>query len=284
MPEGPEAHTIARKMNERVKGMHILSIEILNPDRPITKVFHTPSDMSLHYLPLPNKIQSVVAHGKRPIFILERGYIVVFLAMTGRFRFQREEHSAIKIEIGEYTVNGPFTLRETIHTLYYNGSGPCGKISYLPDQSCLTHYFREYGPDMLSSPPTIERYKEIVTRVIQDRDIPLYSFMSNQKYVCGVGNYLRADIMYLCKLRPDRPLSSLSSDDINRLYATTISVMQVSYQHGGLTRRDYWDPDGNKGVYPRIIYDKSTDPYGNVIVADKSMDKQTIYWVPTVQL
>lgn len=72
MPEGPEAHTMARKLNNRITGMYITSIDILD-------IKHS---RDLENLPLPCLVFGATAYGKRPIFETERGYIMTFLCCT----------------------------------------------------------------------------------------------------------------------------------------------------------------------------------------------------------
>lgn len=275
MPEGPEAHTIAFKLNEKIVGKYIISYRILDKHDII----------SFDGLHVPNKIISVTAHGKRPIIILEKGYIVAFLAMKGRWSFEPDNSTTLEIILCDdvKNFNSMFLIEDDICKIYYSGKGPAGHVKYIMDRNLLINYFNDFGPDMLTSSITVDEYIQRVRSVVPHHTM-VADFLREQKYFSGVGNYLRADIMYLSKLRPDRTMNSLTDDNIKDLYRYTKECMIISYRHGGLTMKDYWDPYGAKGVYPRIVYMKSHDPYGNEVKISIISNKQKIYWVPGVQV
>lgn len=289
MPEGPEAHTIAKKLKDRIVGLHILSITFYDHSAPVSKMkhkdLHNKKEYSIHYVPPESRVLDVTAYAKRPIITLDTGYICAFLSMTGRFRFERESGSLIEIALGKitYTDSG-FKIVDHTLNIWYNGVGPCGILSYIPDRESLNWYFRKYGPDMLASPPSVERYIQIVRYAQSISDVELCVFLLEQQYVSGVGNYLRADIMYHSRLHPGRRLSSLSDEDITRLYNSSITILRSSYEHGGLTMKDYWDPDGNMGLYQRLVYDMGLDPYGNQVTVSIFGDGRKVYWVHSIQV
>lgn len=273
MPEGPEAHTIATKLRSRIVGKTILSANILGK----------PEVLEISGLTLPNKIIGVTAYGKRPIFILERGYLVTFLAMKGKWSFARDSCSILELVLGEsHKQSDTLTIEEPELSIWYHGLGPAGKITYYSNEAQLNHYFKDYGPDMLANPCTVEEYARII-KVNVPSSMQLSVFLLEQKYVSGVGNYLRSEIMYKCRLRPDTLMGNLSDAAIISLYNATKEIMMLSYQHGGLTMKDYWDPDGQKGVYPKMVYMNNYDPFGNPVITDKCPLKRKIYWVQQLQ-
>lgn len=271
MPEGPEAHTIARKLRDKITGMYIVE----------TTIYDKADILSMSDMCLPLKIETVSAHGKRPVFKLDRGYIVCFLAMKGRWSFTRDNSSTFKMTLSTSPCT-MFIVEDECIDIYYSGKGPAGHLKYLPTDDHLSAYFSSFGPDMLSSPPTEEDYLTRVRSLVTPTMF-VAEFLLEQKYFSGVGNYLRADILYLCRLRPDRQMQSLSDADILNLYRYTRERMLLSYQHGGLTMKDYWDPHGERGVYPKIIYMTDYDPLGNPVRVDTIGKDRKIYWVPAVQ-
>jgi endonuclease-8 len=273
MPEGPEAHTIARKLNEKLTGKYILSCNVLAK----------PEMLHIADLPMPNKVLNIAAHGKRPIMMLQVGFIVTFLAMKGRWSFTPGPGMVVEIVFGSVENIGGIAVEEPLFSIWYNGLGPCGHVKYLPTVDHLKSYFRDFGPDMLSSPPTVEQYINIVKNLVPI-SMQLSVFLLEQKYVSGVGNYLRSEIMYRCKLRPSIVMGSLSQQDITLLYNKTKEVMIESYQYGGLTMKDYWDPNGVAGVFPIAVYNKTFDGDGYPVIKEKAPDGRYIFWVQQVQV
>ena len=100
----------------------------------------------------------------------------------------------------------------------------------------------------------------------------------------GVGNWIRAEILYECKIAPNRKLKDLSESDIKHLYHWSIKILKDAYNVKGLTISNYIDPEGNYGTYKVKVYMQKKDPYGHKVITSVFSDKRTIHWVPEVQI
>jgi formamidopyrimidine-DNA glycosylase len=60
----------------------------------------------------------------------------------------------------------------------------------------------------------------------------------DQTVCAGIGNYLRADILFECRLDPFMRVGDLSSDDLTRLCETIPRVARRAYETGGATLPD----------------------------------------------
>lgn len=174
------------------------------------------------------------------------------------------------------------SIVEDTFYLYYN-DGRFGKVSYLATQQALNDFLKNVGPDLLDHPPSLEEYHRVLRNVVSPH-MKVAVFLLDQSYFAGVGNYLRAEILYASMVRPDRIIKSLTDEEIARLHKYTLAIIDHSLQHGGLTISDYWDPEGAKGVYPCMVYKQPTDPYGRAVVRGKFGGSQNVYWVPDVQI
>ena len=131
--------------------------------------------------------------------------------------------------------------------------------------------------------------KEFILSLYHSVIESLLSLLSNDKeledeeMIWELG-YLKSEILYRSKIRPDRVLSSISDDEINTLYNVTLQTIKEAYLAGGLTIKSFWSPDGQRGMFPVHVYKKEIDPLGNSIVAEKFKDGRTSYWVPKIQL
>lgn len=56
---------------------------------------------------------------------------------------------------------------------------------------------------------------------------PIGATLLDQSIVAGIGNVYRAEILFLCGIDPRRPSSSLSDDEVDRVWRTTIELMQI---------------------------------------------------------
>jgi len=122
----------------------------------------------------------------------------------------------------------------------------------------------------------IARNKRIQNKQICD-------YLLDQKRISGIGNYLRSEILYRSRIRPDRSLKNLSDEELELLRIESIKTVRESYDSHGLTIRSYSDLYGNKGTFICQVYNRTEDPYGNPIRTDTFKDGRTIHWVPSLQ-
>jgi endonuclease VIII len=104
------------------------------------------------------------------------------------------------------------------------------------DAVALTHhpFLSQLGPDVLdpATTPTqlIERFTD--KRFYRRR---LVSLLLDQHFLCGLGNYLRSEVLFVARIHPSyRPLDC-SNQQILELATASITVSQQSYQTKGIT-------------------------------------------------
>lgn len=272
MPEICESHLISDKLRPRLVGRSIISVDIYSPKH------HSNLDL----LPLPRKITAVQSMGKKPLFLLDQGMIGTSLAMAGGWHFQPTNNMRLRLTIAKVKEDGPLSIIEDSFYLYYNDSR-FGKVEYLANQEEANHFLRNVGPDLIDTPPTLESYIATLTTIVRPK-MKVAAFLVDQSYFAGVGNYLRAEIMYASQVHPGRLVGTLTTEEISRLHKYTLAIINLSLQHGGLTISDYWDPEGAKGVYPCMVYKQPHDPYGRPVTKGKFGNGQNVYWVPGVQV
>ena len=107
----------------------------------------------------------------------------------------------------------------------------------------------------------------------------------DQSVVSGVGNYVKAEGLYLSKISPHRVVESLSDRELHNLNVAIRSVPVNSFESGGATIKSYTDFFGNVGAATQrfAVYGQETDPEGRQIIKEKTRDGRTTHWVPDVQ-
>ncbi len=127
-------------------------------------------------------------------------------------------------------------LRVALHTnshsaLLYSASD----IEVLDEIGLETHPFlSRIGPDILD--PSLAR-GDIVARLRADefRRRALGALYLDQRFLAGVGNYLRSEILWAARLHPKRRPDDLSSRELDRLARATLRISRRSYRTRGLT-------------------------------------------------
>lgn len=251
------------------------------------------------YPNLPLKIRGITCKGKKIIWMLDNNiYMTSTLGLTGRWTFYLSPKMnnvhlwlLVRLSSGEEKY------------LYYDDSLKYGNVSFYPNLQSLLVALKPIGPDLLAyavdlsnnvtpiDEITTESYLKVARggRIQQKQ---LCDFLMEQKYFSGIGNYLKAEILYRCKFRPDRTLGSLTDHDIETLRIISLETIYESFSNNGLTIKHYWIPSLSEeeesidrmGTFPLSVYNRSTDPDGRAVVKDKFADKRMTHWCPDVQV
>ena len=86
---------------------------------------------------------------------------------------------------------------------------------------------KDLGPDLLDDRITYEIFKDrfnIYKTKYPNRPIGL--ILLDQSFVSGIGNYLRADILYLSKISPYRIIINISKSELKKLYKISYNLIR----------------------------------------------------------
>lgn len=230
----------------------------------------------------------VGAHGKKLIFAFQGDagrnlWLLSSLGLEGRWVLTPQKNSGVSLLFGRWdkSVRG-FHLRRVDLCLYYDDSRRFGQMVWFGYLDEINAQLKDVGPDWLSGSITLEQFaKEIRNQRISRW--PICKFLMDQKRFSGIGNYLKAEILYAARVRPDRMLFTLTDEEIAALFEHCQAIPLSSYQQGGHTSRTYLAPDGRAGGYPVKIYRQMVDPHGYRIVSGEMGDGRTSWYVPEVQ-
>ena len=277
MPEGPEVKKTVDGLRCAIENREIYSLAAMS-GRYSKKDFPGFEDLVSVY---PRLVTGVGCKGKFIYFLFGDGSSLWnTLGMTGHWSQEARKHSRIRIFIKE---DGQEELRGD--TLYYNDMRNFGTLKYVKTHKELEKKLESLGPDVLSDPPSVEEFKKCLLKGRRAEKTIAENIM-NQSVVSGVGNYLKAEVLYDCRISPHRVCSDLSDIEIERILRSCVRITNLSYNLGGATIKNYRDVSGTNGVYTRrfAVYNQKSDPLGNEIVREVTSDKRTTHWVPALQL
>jgi formamidopyrimidine-DNA glycosylase len=295
MPEAAEVRVIAEYLNKVWKNLLIVAMGWDSKSK-----FNKTGMKGLELVKVPCKVIGVYPRGK--VIIIEcinsqneTIYMISQLGMEGRWVNTKEKHSNFRIYFGK--INDSHTEYVITDTWFFDDSRHFGHFNIFSD---LSEIKTKHGPCLLTTALIAGGY-------IQFNDLQLYQdttsvemfidktsnrrlhnkqicdFLMDQKYFSGIGNYLRAEILYRCKINPKKLLGSFDQKTIIILYNTILEQMLIAYGARGLTIKSYWDPEGNAGKCPLQVYNKERDPYGNPVERFSDKQNRTVHWVPEIQ-
>ena len=100
--------------------------------------------------------------------------------------------------------------------------------------------------------------------LLRSRKMKLKAFLMDQSMVAGIGNIYSDEILFAAGLRYDRMTTSLSTQEIRRLYRSVVEVLHEAIKYGGSTLADegYVDLNGKPGSFQEHhkVYDHEKDP------------------------
>ena len=268
MPEGPECRRIAEELAKFASNKKITKIEILT-GRYTKKL---PSGFEAASLKLPMRAVGVGVHGKFIYWILEKEFSIWnTLGMTGSWSTEEHAHNRLKFVFSGGDI------------LYFRDQRNFGTLKFVRGKHQLIEKLQSLGPDMLSGEVSTEEFIEILRR---KNKLNICKVLMNQSVICGIGNYVKADSLWLAGINPHSTISNLSDAELEKLKEAIQKVLRESYSSGGATIRTYQNLSGEKGGYSEkfLVYNRKIDAAGNPVVREQTPDGRTTHWSPKHQL
>ena len=250
MPELPEVETVRRDLDKEATGKRIRQVEVTG----MRSIRRHPNKKHFIGKLEGNKILGVARKGKYLLVRLEGGdVLVIHLGMSGQVLKAKggvkdplPKHTHVVISFtqgGELRFVDPRTFGEMFVTR------PEELEEQVPE---LAHLGFDPLDDVMSWTQFGER--------LQARKTKLKALLMDQKFVAGIGNIYSDEILWGAGLRYDRGSDRLTSQEVRRLYRSTVETLQDAVKHRGSSLADeqYVDLYGKPGEYQREhkVYDR----------------------------
>jgi len=161
-----------------------------------------------------------------------------------------------------------------------------GTLKAITDKADLEKKLHTIGPDM--STITLEEFKTQLKSAKPAK--PIGTVLTDQHLISGIGNYLRADVLWLCRISPFRHMSAITGPEYKKLWEATRFLIWAKYDYnsglksGAIPQRHPKLPDDYEREF--YVYMQTTDPQGRRVKKEELYDgtqKRSIHWVPSVQ-
>lgn len=288
MPEGPETRIVVDNFRQHVKGKYLINI-----DYSIESVFDKHlSDFDFDEL-FPLKCIDVTCRGKYIFIWLDNDICILnHMMLTGRWIKEKGEDSHLKLSFGTI-FDKPIPMKVTDSIFWFDDSTGYG-IFKITNWEDAKKTLGRLGPDFLEtsvpfskldpslefikSPQSLEKFKSKISS--SKAEVNICKFLTKQRNCTGIGNYLKSEILFKARVKPDTTLESLSDSQLEKIYKATVSLIKESYKKGGLS---VWvDYNGNKGGFETTIYGKSMYKKHKLRITN-DIDGRKTYWVEKLQ-
>lgn len=268
MPEGAECKVIAEGLAKALSGQTIEKIEILS-GRYAKKPFDGYTELAAE---LPKQVIGAGCHGKFIYILLDGGDSSIWttLGMTGQWSRHASNHTRVRLVLGDGS------------EVYYNDTRNFGTLKWSRGRRVLAQKLRSLGPDMLAEDVSHEKFQAALLRKPK---WTLAEAVMDQGIIAGVGNYVKADSLWLARLSPHRKVDSLCQEEFESLNDSIKKVLRNAYQSHGASFKSYKGFDSEKGGYGErfLCYGKEVDDDGAEVIKEETLDGRTTWWVPTRQ-
>jgi len=304
MPEINEVRKYADFIKKKLKNNSITNINILNGRYKK----HGPFE---HYTflknKLPLKLLDVKTKGKLMYMIFEDNlYLLATLGLSGGWCYLQDGKKKYDFsevsdnfagyvpdeELETYLKNAQNHLNVEFKTdkgsLYFYDTLSFGTLKVLKTEEELNKKLKTIGPDIMDETTTIDLFRSQIKKTVNlTKEIGVV--LMNQKIIAGIGNYLRADILYLSKISPFRKVNKLTDDDIKELYNNARILTWGDYDQEEaiklkiMTKSTKLPKDYNRMFF---VYQEEKDIHGHIIIKKELFEgsqKRFIYYVPEVQ-
>ena len=284
MPEGPEVRRTTERLRQRLAGSHLQKITVEDQDWFTKQVRDDVQDLISAVANGATRIDNVECKGKFIWFTISDGSEVYrihhTLGMSGTWRLPGRGDKKHR-RLAFHTDNGEITYVD------YRKFGTF-KI-FKNNKDALDLKLASLGPDILNEDVSLTTFRERIRGGHKRKGLghkEITQVMMDQTVVSGIGNYIKAEALYMSKINPRAKVSNLTDSEIEDLGRNCIWVIKASYAARGATIRNYKLPNGDTGDYKFEfkVYAQANDPAGYLVRREQTADKRTTHWVPEVQI
>lgn len=277
MPELPEVETIRRDLERELAGRRVTALDV----RSARAVRREPAK-ALAGRVAGAKVVHVHRRGKYLVWRLGTGdWLVVHLRMSGQLlkagpKDPLPKHTAVVFTFDSGT-QVRFVDPRTFGEVY--AVHPDHLAEQAPELA-------EMGFDPVDAPVSWIAFG----RMLLARSVQLKAFLMDQKCVAGIGNIYSDEILHAAGLRYDRVSSTLSTQEVRRLYRSMQEVLHEAIKHRGSTLGDegYVDLHGRPGSYQaeHQVYgrDGQACQRCRAVVTKAKFQGRTTYFCPNCQV
>lgn len=271
MPELPEVARTALSLNNKIEGS-ILNEVVIHSGRYMRH--GDPIGLDRFREDMPAKVESVRFHGKLIMFYLigksgKPWWIWNTLGMSGGWRHDKTKHGHVE-------------LKTTKGSVFFTDARNFGTMKFIDNEKETIKKINSIGPDHLSQDIPDELFKE---RLLKYPESTMPEVLMNQALIGGIGNYIKAEILYRARISPHRKVKTLSDQEFSALNSATAEVVRSSFENRGATIRTYQGMDGESGDFPFFfqVYGRNICENGFPVVREVTKEGRMTHWVPQIQ-
>ncbi len=237
MPEGPEVRKYADALDAVLTGRVVTTLEARTRD---ARKWLQENESRV----VGHRVSRVISHGKHLIGYIDGGfYFHSHLMMWGRWQTfgpakisgNRKPRAGKRTSEAEPLILPDKDRRERARIVVEGGaailmSAPIFNVGE-GDPYDQIENLTGLGPDVLPYDGKFdENAFERRLRLREHQDVPIGAALLNQRIAAGLGNYLRAEVLFSCRLDPWRKVSALTDENLSCLIRNIPRMAKRAYK------------------------------------------------------
>ena len=246
MPELPEVEVIKKSLESKIKNLTIKRVFINN-----NKLRYKIDDKEFSKIK-GLKITSIKRRSKYLLLNLGKKLtILAHLGMTGKF-FIYNKNRKHKTSF-YYTLKKNDSKHDHL-TLYlskgfkliYNDVRKFGFVKIFKSREVYEcKHLKFLGPE----PLTKYFNTSYIKNYFLNKKTKIKSLMMDQKFIAGLGNIYCNEILFLCKISPNRIVKKINKYEVRSIVKFTKKILQKSISQGGSSIKNFLSTDGQNGNF-----------------------------------
>ena len=202
MPEGPECHLAALHLEQICKDKLITSIDIHGGRYQKHGPFDGFDTLKIHINEGTSRVKAVGSRGKLIIMFFDNSWcILCTLGLKGAWTSKKTKHCDVSIDV------------DAKQRLWFKDQMHYGTLKYVDLEETICK-MKSLGPDVtVKDKAFTQEYLRTIVQKYPKWD--LAKLLMDQSKMSGIGNYLKAEILYRCKLAPMRMCETLLENEIS---------------------------------------------------------------------
>jgi DNA-formamidopyrimidine glycosylase len=216
----PEGHTVHRIANQFNKYFAEQKLKISSPQGRFAEDARLVSG---------KKLQLAEAFGKQMVLHFSNALkIRIHLGIYGKWQIQKIE-SAEEIPRGQVRVR----FQSASYIADLRGPTACEVL----DQTAVNQVLIKLGPDPLRPDPSQTERLRFIENVTKSKTA-IGLLLMNQSVISGIGNVYRAEILFRQGINPHIPGSSLSPEQVSKVWDDAVKLLAFGVKKGIMVTRD----------------------------------------------
>ena len=255
MPELPEVEVVKKSLESRLKNLMIKRV-IINNNKLRYKI------ESKEFSKIKNlQIISIKRRSKYLLINLDKNItILAHLGMTGKFfilnnnkKYKTSFYYSLKKNDSKHDHLTIFLSKG--YKLIYNDVRKFGFIKLFQSKNIYEcKHLKFLGPEPFSKDFNID----YISNYFLNKKAKIKDMLMNQKFIAGLGNIYCNEILFLCKISPNRIVEKINKKELIKIIKFTKKILKKAIAQGGSSIKDFASIEGQNGNFQQKfnVYNK----------------------------